>query len=62
MDNIMKAQNHKYHISDISKEEMNIKNGVTKTEIDYIITNRLDIVTDVQSSTTLTLEVTTAWL
>jgi len=33
-------------------------NGATKTEIDYILTNRPDNVTDVTSSTKSTLEVT----
>ena len=36
-------------------------NGETKAEIDYILTNRSDIVTDVTVINQVTLEVTTEW-
>ena len=36
-------------------------NGVPKTEIPYVLTNRPDIVTDVTVLNTSTLEVTTDW-
>ena len=42
-------KNHEYHVPGESREEMDVENanGVTKTELDYILTNRPDIVTDV---------------
>ena len=47
MGNIKKVQDHEYHVPEESGEEMDVEklNGVTKTEIDYILTNRPDIVT-----------------
>ena len=49
MPNIKKVQNYAYLFPDKSSEEMDmeIQNGVTKAEIDYILTNRPDIFTDV---------------
>ena len=51
MGNIKKVQNHEYHVPEESTEEMDVEienpNGVAKAEIDYILTNRPDIVTDV---------------
>ena len=43
MGNIKKVQYHEYHVPEESREEMDVENGVTNTEIDY----RPDIVTDV---------------
>ena len=47
MGNIKKVQDHEYHVPEESRQEMDVEklNGVTKTEIDYILTNRPDIVT-----------------
>ena len=47
MGKIKKIQNHEYHVPEKSRENMDMENCVTKTEIDYILTNRPDIVTDV---------------
>ena len=46
---IKKVQNHEYRVPEESKEEMDVEspNGVRKREIDYILANRPDIVTDV---------------
>ena len=46
MGNIKKVQNHEYHVPG-RRWAWKIPNGVTKTEIDYILTNRPDIITDV---------------
>ena len=39
--NIKKVQNHEYHVPEESREEMDMEkpNGVSKAEIDYILTN-----------------------
>ena len=49
MGNFKKGQTYEYHVPEESREDMNVKspNGVTKNEIDYILTTRPDIVTDV---------------
>ena len=48
MGNIKKVQNHEYNVSEESREEMDVENpkSVTKAEIDYTLTNRPDIFTD----------------
>ena len=47
MGNDTKVQNHEYHVSEECRDDMNVEKpkGVMKTEIDYILTNRPDIVT-----------------
>ena len=49
MGNMKKVQNHEYHVSEEGMEEMDVENqnGVRNSEIDYIRTNRSDIVKDV---------------
>ena len=51
MGNIKKKQNHELHVSEKKKQGRRLtwksSNGVTKTEIEYILTNRPDTVTDV---------------
>ena len=50
MGNIKKVQNHEYHVPEECREEMDVENPKRCNEdrnIDYILTNRPDIVTDV---------------